>query len=336
MMRYLNLILLSVALFSLALLMKELDWADLSRYIFRGGYYWPLVLVPYGLVNFLGALSWSCLFPIKASRPSLGQLYFLRLAGDSLNQLTPTASIGGEFFRVQRLQAKGIPLEEATVSVIIQKAILALSLAMYALLGLSLTAFTLNTRNFSLGRLGAAALVLGIAALAFLFVQRKNPCVSGIRFLERFNLCPRNLKEKEAKLAALDSCLAGFYQEHPCLCFLSFILLFMSWLCHGTEVYLIFRLLGHPVSWGMALSFDALVMLFAALGFMIPASLGAQDGGAVLVSVGFGLGAALGAAFCIIRRLREAFWLSIGLLFFGLCNRLFLIKTKTDAGKQAV
>ena len=83
---------------------------------------------------------------------------------------------------------------------------------------------------------------------------------------------------------------------------------------HGVEVYLIFWLLDHPVSWSLALCLDALTVLFAALGFMIPASVGVQDGGTILVSLGFNLGATLGAAFTIMRRIREAFWLSVGLL----------------------
>ena len=63
-----------------------------------------------------------------------------------------------------------------------------------------------------------------------------------------------------------------------------------------------------------ACDLDALAVLFAALGFMIPVSAGVQDGGTILLSLGFNLGAALGATFSIVRRLREAFWLSLGLL----------------------
>ena len=77
---------------------------------------------------------------------------------------------------------------------------------------------------------------------------------------------------------------------------------------------MIFWLLGHPINYGLALCLDALVTLIASLGFMIPASVGIQDGGAILVSLGFSLGAALGGAFTVMRRIREAFWLSLGLL----------------------
>jgi len=47
---------------------------------------------------------------------------------------------------------------------------------------------------------------------------------------------------------------------------------------------------------------------------MIPGSAGVQDVGTIVLSVGFNLGAAMGAAFSIARRLREAFWLALGLV----------------------
>lgn len=313
-MRKLNLILLAVATLFLAGMLNELGWTTLGRYFLQVGYYWPLLLVPYGFVHCLGTISWSFLLPDKATRPSWRSLFLLRVAGESLNQLTPTATMGGEFFRATRLKDMGVRWEEATASVVIQKGILVLSLVLYSLLGLGITALMLTVSISSLGMLALAAAVMGIAGLAFLAVQRKGPCVTGVRILEKCRLCPAKLKEKEQELARLDSCLAGFYREHPYRGLLALVILFAGWLVQGAETYMIFRLIGHPTNYAVALSLDALVMLFASLGFMIPASVGVQDGGAVLVSLGLNLGAALGGAFTIMRRIREAFWLSLGLL----------------------
>ena len=83
---------------------------------------------------------------------------------------------------------------------------------------------------------------------------------------------------------------------------------------HSVEVYLMFWLLGNPISWGMAVCLDALAMLFTALGFFIPAAMGVQEGGNILLALGFKLGFDLGAAFSILRRIREAFWLCLGLV----------------------
>jgi uncharacterized membrane protein YbhN (UPF0104 family) len=145
-------------------------------------------------------------------------------------------------------------------------------------------------------------------------VQRQNPCAMGIRLLEKFRLCPAGLKAKKTECARLDAWLAKFYREHPDRGLLALLLFFLSWLVHGVEVYLFFWLIGHPITWFLAVSLDSLAVLFAALGFMIPVAAGVQDGGTILLSLGFNLGATLGAAFSIVRRLREAFWLSLGLL----------------------
>ena len=112
----------------------------------------------------------------------------------------------------------------------------------------------------------------------------------------------------------LDASMAGFYSQFPGRGAAAFLLLFLNWLVQAAEVYLIFWLLGQPIGWTMAFCLDALAMLFTGLGFMIPAQLGIQDGGNVLLTMGFKMGAAVGLAFSIMRRIREAFWLVIGLL----------------------
>ncbi len=313
-MRRLNLILLIVATAFFLWMLNEIGWTEIAGQFLQLGYFSPLLLIPYGLMNAIGALSWDYLLLTKEGRPSLSRLFWLRLAGESLNQLTPTASMGGEPFKVVRLQAGGIPWEEAAASVVIQKGIMVLSLVLYIFLGLALTPLLLPGATGYLGLLSFGAVILAALALAFLVVQHRNPCVSGIRLLEKIRLCPAGLKAREAECANLDACLSGFYREHPRRGLLAFLLFFVSWLVHGVEVYLFFRLIGHPLDLSLALCLDALTVLVAALGFMIPVSAGVQDGGTILLSLGFNLGAAMGAAFSIARRLREAFWLALGLL----------------------
>ncbi len=313
-MRRITLILLAVAILFLYWMLQKVGWATIGNSIRQVGYHWPLLLVPYGITNFLGAISWRYILLTDEARPSLGRLYFLRLAGDSLNQLTPTASLGGEPYKVVRLKENGVPWQEATTSVVIQKGLMVLSLVLYIVLGLALVPIVLPGHASHLGILSLGALVLGVAGATFVIVQRRNPCVSGMRILERWGLCPALLKAKEPELASLDASLAGFYREHPGRGFFAFAFYFLSWAMHAVEVYLIFLLLGHPIGWGTALCLDSLAMLISGLGFMVPASLGVQDGGNILLSLGFSLGAALGAAFSILRRLREAFWLAVGLV----------------------
>ena len=313
-MRRLNVILLAIAAVFLFAMLKRIGWSDLGRYVGGVGHSWPLILVPYGVANLMGALSWRLLLVTEGASPSLGRLFLLRLAGESLNQLTPTASLGGEPFKALRLHTNGTPWQDAAASLIIQKGLLVLSLALYIFMSIALIPFVLPGSRLHPGGLGLGGLLLAGLGLAFVAVQRSNPCALLIRLLKKCGLSPALIRDREADLALLDAALSGFYLEHPRRVLAGFALSFFGWVLLSAEVFLIFGLMGHPVGWGEALCLDGLAMLFTGLGFMIPVSLGVQDGGNVLLSLGFNMGAAVGAAFSIIRRLREAFWLFLGLV----------------------
>jgi len=306
--------LLAVAAVFLVWIMNRVGWATLGQNLLKVGWYWPLLLLPYGLVNLLEAVSWKYLLLSRDLIPSLNCLFWLRLGGESLNQLTPTASLGGEPFKAAALHTRGIPWEEATASVVIHKGILVLSLALYIFLGLALAPFLFPGASSHLGILSLAALGLAAAGGIFVFVQRQAPCSLGLRFLTKLGVCPPSLKDKEETFNNLDARLAAFYREHRGRCLLAFTLFFLSWVLHGVEVYLMFTLLGCPIGWDLAICLDALAMLFTALGFFIPGAVGVQEGGNILLTLGFELGMVLGVAFSILRRLREAFWLALGLL----------------------
>jgi glycosyltransferase 2 family protein len=314
-MRKINLILLGLAFLLFIWMLHQVGWPTIWEHLLQIGWWWPLVLLPYGLVNWIEAVSWRLLLVSPEHRPSLGRLFRLRLAGEALNTLTPTAGLGGEPFKASCLAAGRVSWQEATASVVIHKGVTVLSLALYIFLGLALVPLLLALSASLVWLLLAGATLLAGASLLFIVLQGRDPCVQSIRLLERFGLCPRRLKEKEADLVSLDAQMAAFYREHPGRGLLSLALFFLAWIIHATEVYLIFWLLGHPVSVGLAVCLDALAMLFTAMGFFIPVALGVQDGGNILLALGFNLGATLGAAFSIIRRLREAFWMGLGLVF---------------------
>src|SRR5262245_46753222 len=65
------------------------------------GWNGPLVLIPYLLIAALDVLGWRCTFPPRAvANVPLRTLYFTRLAGEAVNSMTPTATVGGEPLKV--------------------------------------------------------------------------------------------------------------------------------------------------------------------------------------------------------------------------------------------
>jgi len=312
--RLVNLILLLIASIFFVWILNEVGWDTLGHYLWQVGWYWPLLLLPYGVVTWLEAWSWKYLLVDTPARTTVGRLFWLRLGGEALNQLTPTASLGGEPFKASRLQADGIPLEVASASVVIMKGILVLSLVLYIFVGLALAPVYLPEAAKHMLFLILAALGLAAAGIIFVVVQRREPFGNSFRFLDRRGWLPHFLRDQEGFLENLDTAMSQFYRQYPSRAALAFFLFFLSWLLHSVEVFVIFWLLGHPISWGLAVCLDALAMLFTALGFFIPAAIGVQEGGNILLAMGFNLGFDLGAAFSIVRRIREAFWLCLGLV----------------------
>ncbi len=313
-MRLINLILLGIATIFFVWILNKVGWDTLGHYLYQVGWYWPLLLLPYGVVNLLESWSWQYILVNPPAKITVGRLYWLRLGGEALNQLTPTACLGGEPFKAARLQADGVPLEVASASVVILKGILFLSLTLYIFLGVALAPVFLPEAAKHMLILCVAALGLAAVGVTFIVLQRREPCGNSFRFLSRRGWVPHFLRNQEGFLQDLDTAMSQFYRQYPARAALAFSLFFFSWLLHSVEVFLIFWLLGHPISWGLAVCLDSLAMLFTALGFFIPAAIGVQEGGNILLALGFNLGFTLGAAFSILRRIREAFWLCLGLV----------------------
>ena len=106
--------------------------------------------------------------------------------------------------------------------------------------------------------------------------------------------------------------MRAFYRgrrRRPALCAL---LHFVGWLAGGLEVWVALRLLGTPVDPVTAIVIEAFASAIRSATFLVPASLGVQEGGFVGISVGFGLGAEAALAFGLVRRVRELAWTAAG------------------------
>jgi hypothetical protein len=85
-------------------------------------------------------------------------------------------------------------------------------------------------------------------------------------------------------------------------------------MAEALEVYVILHFIGGPpVSPLAAIAIGALSVFIKGGTFFIPGSLGAQEGGNLLVLVAFGYSDVTGITFALLRRVRELAWIAIGL-----------------------
>src|SRR5437867_180612 len=121
-------------------------------------------------------------------------------------------------------------------------------------------------------------------------------------------------------LGRIDDVLARFYQTAPWRVVLSIAFHLVAWLLGSLEAWLILKFLGVPVSLTTATVIESFGTAIRFATFLIPASLGALEGGYVVTFAALGLGSTTAVSFSLVRRVREAVWVGLGLLVFALAR----------------
>jgi glycosyltransferase 2 family protein len=157
-----------------------------------------------------------------------------------------------------------------------------------------------------------------LALVAFIVVQTRGVVGWSVGQLERLGVRPEGAAPKAAHV---DRTLRTFYRHTPGRLTLSIAFHLVAWLLGAIESYLILHFLGIPVSLATATVIEAFGTGVRFATFLVPASLGVQEGGFAVTFVALGLSAADGIAFGLVRRLRELVWVAVGLALFAMSRR---------------
>jgi uncharacterized membrane protein YbhN (UPF0104 family) len=99
----------------------------------------------------------------------------------------------------------------------------------------------------------------------------------------------------------------------------AFAMFLASWIAEAFDTFLVLWVLGAELSFLAVISFEGLLSLVRSLAIFVPAGLGVQDVGYLLVLQGLGVpGAlALGTAFLLLKRSRELALVVVGWIGLG-------------------
>ena len=297
-------------------------------------------LLPFVLLESIPALlhtaGWAACFQRYQHGLRLWQLYVIRLVGTAINQITPTATLGGEVVKVLLLEPT-LPRAQATAAVVIDKASVTLAQMCYLAFGLlySTGYFPLSTElRWALG-LTIGLISLGL--LGFVAFQRYGLLSKLVSRLSRLKYAPARLHQVRQHVAALDAQLVAYYAGHPWRFGGSLLLHFSAFLCAASKTYVLLRLLlgDHAPGWSEAFMVAVVVAALDQMFFFVPARLGTLEGVRVLVLSTVGITPAVGLAFGLIARLDSLAWNGIGLLLYTLCTRrTFLVQSVPSASAR--
>jgi len=293
-------VLLGLGTLSLGILLWQIDVNVVRVALLQVGWGLALVLGQEVIAHLLNALGWRFAFAREdAGAFTLGELIRLRVAGDAVNYLTPTATLGGEVARAAML-SDSRTIDVRASSVIVAKSTQTLAQAFFATAGLALVA----TQWISLAPTTSAlpwALGVGLS-IAILVGFGAWPRWAGlVSVVWRRGFGARAVE---------------FVRGHPGRVTLSTLMFALGYAWGLFEAYWICRFLLIPVPIVTALAIEVLSITVDGILFMVPAKVGTQEGGKVAVFGALGLPATLGFAFGVVRHVRELVWAGLGVLLF--------------------
>jgi len=276
----------------------------------------PLVLLfPSCLVVALDTLGWRLTFP--SAVPSSSRLLGVRLAGDALNLATPTASIGGDPVKAYLLRP-GVPFRDGLVSVVADKTTTVVAQTLTLLAALLVAGWLLPVSGALLLTMLGALVIEILCVCGFVAVQLSGLAGRGGRLLARVGFAPS--PERQAMLDGMDRALRSLYFRRGVRLLASVLCHFLALALATFEVFIVLRYLDAPISLTTAFVIGALGTAVKFVSFMVPASLGALEGGNVAIFAALGLGGAAGLSYSLVRRLREIVWIGAGFLALSLLS----------------
>lgn len=264
---------------------------------------WGLLwLIPFHIFPLtVDATAWRVILH-EHRRATLPFLFWNGAVRDAINSLLPVARVGGEVASIRLLMARGIPGSVAAASMIVE---ITLALAMqllFTLLGLIILLYYL--RDSAASRVVLVGLLIGVPLLVvFFFMQQR---VGMFQLLERglTALTGRKVLSLAGEPARLDEAVRHLYGQRRAL-ILSSAWQFATMIASAAEVWFALWLLGHPVGPAGAILLESLAQAIQSASFLIPASLGVQEGGFILFGAALGLSPSVALALSLARRVRQ-------------------------------
>lgn len=319
-MKVLEKIILAAGLATMAYLLYKLDASSIWANVAHIGLGLPLILILPVPDHFLNALGWKFSFSSQDARPlRLWKLMLIRIAGDGVNYLTPSATIAGEVVRPAMLEAAA-PAEAKIASVVVARFTQSVGQALFIMIGLiivvtgkipaieGLPLIHFIRRWFFIPN---TILVLTLALIGGYMIKtwKRKPGQ---------NRSPSPDAERPSKWMGVRKQIGFYLLEHPGRFTLSTIFFTAGYFYSTIEVFAICHFMNVPISPAVALAIEVLSSIVDGVLFMVPAKIGTQEAGKTAIFTGLGLQPAQGFAFGVIRHIRELVWAGLGFSIYAL------------------
>ena len=308
----------------LALMVTQLDFAQVWSGLTRAGYWFVAVIALWFFLYMFNTASWYVIInnagdadDKNVKKVGFWWLYKITVSGFALHYATPAALLGGEPYRIMSLSPK-IGTERASSSVILFAMTHIFSHFWFWFLSVLLYVVVHPVGVVMGAMLSVVTLFTLVAIWFFVKGYKKGIAVSILGLLGRFPLVKRwaqgFFERHREQLANIDSQIASLHNQNP-KAFVSAVLLELSCrIVSALEIYFILLVIQPSANYLDSILILAFTSLFANMLFFMPLQLGGREGGFLMSAKGLALTTSAGIFVELIVRVRELIWTAIGLL----------------------
>ncbi len=253
-----------------------------------------------GLSIFCSALAWRVV--ARSVWPgSVGLFLWARWVREAVNGLMPVAQVGGDIVGARLLAINGCGAAVGGASTVVDKTVEVLTQFVFSMIGVGL--ILVVSADKSLGwSVAIGLLIFGPMLVGFVIAQRMGM----FRLLERFLL---RLEERTdwlrlGDVSGLHVTILLLYRDRRAV-WASTAYHLITWFLGIGELWLAIHFMGHEVTLVAATIIESLSQAVRSAGFVIPASLGVQEGGYLLFGTMMGLSPEVALALSLVRRVRQ-------------------------------
>ncbi len=286
------------------------------------GWWFAAIVATWGFVYFFNALSWSKIVKAKQNKIPFSQVFGLTVSGFSLNYITPFVGLGGEPYRIMAYK-EYIGTEKSVSSVIIFTLMHMISHVVFWVFSMGWVILFLDMPMhywYIMAAIFAALLLL----LSIYMKAMKSGLLNTLTWIISrlpFKKLSAVLEQNHDKLDAADRYIRDFYNNRKKDFYLVVFYEFVSRVVSSLEYYFILMAVGVNIGIFEAIFINAGMSLVINLTFFIPFQLGAREGSLVFVHGMLGIDSSLGIYAGLVNRVREFFWILMGLTFIQLTGR---------------
>lgn len=298
----------------LFILVKKIGVETLWQYLKSVGWKTCLQVFIISLTwNILYTVAWQLFLKSHGGHISFFALLRIKMAGEAVNTITPANFLGGDPVRIYLLK-KYYRWSAGAASVVVDRTLHAMATILIVILGSSLAFWKLDSipQNIKVGL--PIILSVFIVFVAFIFLhQRRGFFTFLMDCVKRLGIKREFSSDTIRRFEELDTDISEFYLQNTRGFWAAFGLHIVGRTLGIVEIFAIGYAASSQFRFFDAWILGALAPLINAIFTFIPGAMGVMEGAYAATLYFLGLPSSIGIVIQIIRRIRAAVWITLGL-----------------------